>query len=137
MWTALVMVLLAGVVGAETEATNVQTYSAAYRKAADEDKPLVVVIGAEWCPACQKLKHTTLASMEAEGQLDEVSVAEVNKDVEPELAQELMRGEMIPQVVVFSKNDEGNWKRMQLTGYQSKGTLRSIIRRAIGLRKRG
>ncbi|MEM9364990.1 MAG: hypothetical protein AAGD07_03265, partial [Planctomycetota bacterium] len=34
-------------------------YTLAYKKSVEEDKPLMVVVGAEWCPACEVLKKTT------------------------------------------------------------------------------
>ena len=41
-----------------------KTLSDAYRRAAAEGKPMVLVFGSEWCGACQKLKETVLASKE-------------------------------------------------------------------------
>jgi thioredoxin-like negative regulator of GroEL len=111
------------------------SYAEAYRSAEQDGKPLVVVVGADWCPACQNLKHSTLASMWAEGDLQEVSVAQVDKDEEPELANKLMRGETIPQIIVFTPKPQGGWQRTQMTGFQSQGTLRSLIRRAVSFRR--
>ena len=46
----------------------------------------MVVVGAEWCPACNVLKDTTIKPMVETGELDRVSVAVVDRDAEPELA---------------------------------------------------
>lgn len=123
------LLLTAVLAGASGQAVQTQTYTAAYRKAQSEDKPLVVVVGATWCPACQNLKNQTLAPLQASGELDEVSVAVVDQDAEPALADQLKRGRTIPQVIVFSKDSDGEWRREQLTGFQSTGTLRNIVRR--------
>ncbi|SRR6056297_677590 len=125
MVSLLLAAVLASVVS-EQPASH-QDYAQAYRSAQQEGKPLVVVVGAEWCPACVNLKSQTLASMQQTGQFEDVSVAIVDQDAEPELAAQLKRGKMIPQIIVFSQTRAGNWKRIQLTGYQSQATVRSVL----------
>ncbi|MEX0824856.1 MAG: thioredoxin family protein [Pirellulaceae bacterium] len=104
-----------------------QNYAAAYRDASQHHKPLLVVVGAEWCPACVNLKSTTIKSLAAKGQLDNVSLAVVDQDAEPELAAQLKRGKMIPQVILFSQTPDGVWQKTHLTGFQSEGALKSVI----------
>jgi len=109
-----------------------QDYTLAYKRSVQEDKPLMVVVGAEWCPACKVLKKTTIANMEMAGELDDVSLAVVDRDTEPELAKKLMADEkMIPQIIVFSKTEDGRWNRERLTGYQPVQPIRSLIRRVM------
>ncbi len=48
------------------------SYDAAYRKAQEEKKPLVVLVGADWCAACKTMKTDTIAPMKSSGQLKEV-----------------------------------------------------------------
>ena len=74
-----------------------QNYTLAYKKSVEEDKPLMVVVGAPWCPACETLKKTTIANMQNSGELDGVSVALVDRDAEPELAKTLMENEKMIQ----------------------------------------
>ncbi len=113
-------------------------YTLAYKKSVNEHKPLMVVVGAEWCPACNVLKDTTIKSMEANGELDNVSVALVDKDQQPALAAQLTKGEqLIPQIIMFSQDEQGKWQRRKLTGYQPKQPIRSLIRRAVSLGRRG
>ena len=38
---------------------EVLPYEVAYRKARDERKPLLILVGADWCPACKTLKADT------------------------------------------------------------------------------
>ncbi|MEM6978212.1 MAG: thioredoxin family protein [Planctomycetota bacterium] len=114
-----------------------QNYTLAYKKSVEEEKPLMVVVGAEWCPACDVLKKTTIKNMEQTGELDQVSVAVVDRDEEPELANELLKNEkMIPQIIFFHKNADGRWSRNQLKGYQPVQPVRSLLRR-IGILRRG
>lgn len=110
------------------------TYTAAYEKSVSERKPLLVVVGAQWCPACNVLKDTTIRSLQQTGELSDVNVAVVDRDAEPELARQLMEGEkMIPQIIVFSQNDSGRWHRRKLTGFQPAQPIRSLIRTAMSL----
>ncbi|WDQ14751.1 MULTISPECIES: thioredoxin family protein [Rhodopirellula] len=115
-----------------------QNYTLAYKKSVEEDKPLMVVVGAPWCPACETLKKTTIANMQNSGELDGVSVALVNRDAEPELAETLMEGEkMIPQIILYSKTADGRWSRRKLTGYQPVQPVRSLIKRVTATLGRG
>lgn len=107
-----------------------QDYAQAYRTAQQEGKPLVVVVGAEWCPACVNLKSQTIAAMKQAGELSEVSMAIVDQDAQPELAAQLKRGRTIPQIIVFSQTPAGAWKRIQLTGFQSERTMQSVLNTA-------
>jgi len=111
-------------------------YTLAYHRSVQERTPLVVVVGADWCPACTALKSRTISTMERNGDFDDVSVAVVDRDANPELARKLMRGESrIPQILVFARGADGRWERQKLTGFQSPRPIRSLIRRAISLNR--
>ncbi|MEO1614720.1 MAG: thioredoxin family protein [Planctomycetota bacterium] len=106
-------------------------YKEAYQESIAQDKPLMVVVGAPWCPACNVLKQTTIEPMAATGELDDVSVAVLDKDSNPELVKQLTKGEkMLPQIIVFTRTDSGQWKRRDLKGYQPKQPVRNLIRAA-------
>lgn len=118
--------------GLTSEQQLQQNYADAYKESLAQHKPLMVVVGAPWCPACNVLKETTIKQMAQTGELDSVSLTVINRDEEPELVNELTRGEkMLPQIIVFT-NDRGRWKRDQLMGFQPKKPVRSLIRRALG-----
>ena len=129
----MVSLLLAFVLsGVTSEQQLQQDYADAYQQSVDQEKPLMVVVGAPWCPACNVLKEQTIKQMAQTGELDAVSLAVINKDEEPELVKQLTEGEkMLPQIIVFTK-DEGRWKRRRLMGFQPKKPVRSLIRRALG-----
>jgi|688.fasta_scaffold18745_6 thiol:disulfide interchange protein len=105
------------------------TYEAAYRKAQEEKKPLVVLVGADWCPACKTMKSDTIATMKQSGELKEVVYTQLDKDANPELADQVMQGKMLPQLVVFCESDSG-WKRFSLTGMQTQRRVKDLIRKA-------
>ncbi len=130
----MVSLLLAVVLFSVTGEQRVQqNYADAYKKSVAEDKPLMVVVSAPWCPACNVLKDTTLRTMEQSGELDAVSLAVINRDEEPVLAQQLTKGDnLLPQIIVYTKSDNGSWQRRRLTGYQPRQPIRSLIRRALG-----
>lgn len=113
-----------------------QSYDDALREARETGKPLMVVVSSDGCPACVALKNNTLAPMRAKGELQEVSYVVVNKDREPALAARLLRGRMIPQVVMYAKGMKG-WKRMQLTGYQGESEIRSFVEKGLEVSKQG
>jgi thioredoxin-like negative regulator of GroEL len=96
----------------------------------NDGKPMLVVVGADWCPACQTMKHGALAKLEKQGKFKEVSYVALNSDHHPDLARKLASGSMIPQVVLYEKTDAG-FKRRQLTGAQSEGVLQSLIKGAV------
>ncbi len=107
------------------------TYEAAYAKAEKENRPLVVLVGADWCAACQTMKSTTIQKMKESGSLNDVVFTQIDKDLRPELAEQIMQGDSLPQIIVFSKSEEG-WKKFSLSGIQSEGRVKELIRRASG-----
>ena len=129
----MVSLLLGDVLSGMTSAhPTQQNYADAYRNSISEQKPLLVVVGAPWCPACTSLKESTIKPMADSGELDEVSFAMINKDEDPELARELTKGEqLIPQIILFTPK-EGSWKRQKLRGFQSRQPIRRLIRGALG-----
>ncbi|MEM7479006.1 MAG: thioredoxin family protein [Planctomycetota bacterium] len=104
-------------------------YDEAFKKADKEKKPLVILVGAKWCASCQIMKRETMNPMKESGALKKVVVTYVDKDEQPELAEKLMRGQTLPQVVVYSKK-EGKWKRYSVTGMQSEKRMRELLGRA-------
>lgn len=129
-------VVFQGVVFAQTEPASKPkskeeqlTYDVAYRKAQEEKKPLVVLVGAEWCAACKTMKNDTIAPMKASGQFKEVVYTQIDKDSHPELAQQIMQGNTLPQIVVFCESDKG-WKKFSLTGMQTAPRVKELMKRA-------
>ena len=120
---------LLAVLNAPTNSVEQLTYDVAYRKAQEEKKPLVVLVGAEWCVACRTMQSDTIHTMQNAGALKEVVYTHIDKDVQPEIAQQLMQGSTLPQIVVFCESDKG-WKRFSLTGMQSERRVKELIQKA-------
>ncbi len=108
---------------------EVLPYEVAYRKAQEEKKPLVVLVGADWCAACKTMKSDTIAPMKSAGQFKEVVFTQVDKEAQPELASQVMQGNTLPQIVVFCESDRG-WKKFSLTGLQSERRVKELIGKA-------
>ncbi|MEQ8788398.1 MAG: thioredoxin family protein [Pirellulaceae bacterium] len=111
-------------------ATGAQPYDKAYETVQSDGQPLLVLVGADWCPACQTMKSSTMARLEQKGKLQGVAFTVVNSDRQSSLAQKIMRGSSIPQLVMYEKTEKG-WQRTQLTGGQSEGQIEAFIARAV------
>lgn len=131
----MVQVAITFLMAATGASSQPLTYEAAFSKAEKEDKPLLILVGARWCASCQIMKRETIQPMTETGQLKQVVLTFVDKDERPELAEQLMKGETLPQVVVYTKR-AGNWKRFSLTGMQSKKRMTELLGRAMELPNR-
>ncbi|MEO1524052.1 MAG: thioredoxin family protein [Planctomycetota bacterium] len=130
MATLLLAVIMSSVTTAPAPLKT--NYAEAYKESVDQHKPLMVVVGAPWCPACNVLKETTIEPMAKTGELDAVSVAVLDRDSNPELVKQITKGEkMIPQIIMFTRTPNGAWKRKRLMGYQPKQPVRNLIRSAV------
>ena len=129
----MVHVALAFLLAVTAGGKSAPDYETALAESQQECKPLVVLIGAPWCASCQVMKRETIEPMMESGKLANVVVTFVNKDERPELAQQLMKGETLPQIVVFAKQT-GGWKRFSLTGMQSQSRMAQLLDRASAAR---
>jgi thioredoxin-like negative regulator of GroEL len=116
-------------------AANPISYQAALKDAQTQQRPLVVLVGATWCPGCQTMKQTIIPSLQRDGGLRDVTYTTVDADSEREVASQLMRGSSIPQLIVFAKSPDGKWHREQITGETSAANVKSMIARAIAAQK--
>lgn len=106
------------------------TYEQAYKVNEETGKPLVVLIGAEWCPACKVMKNATMPQVAKDGVLSDVAFTVVDADKDPRVAKEMMNGGSIPQLVMFHKTSDG-WKHERLVGAQSPSAVVNFLRRGI------
>ncbi|MHB8970398.1 MAG: thioredoxin family protein [Pirellulaceae bacterium] len=110
-------------------ATSANAYQDAYNQADKEGKPLLVLVGADWCPGCRTMKQEMIPELEREGDLSQVVFTTVNTDEKPTLSRRLLRGATsIPQLVLFTRTAKG-WRRSELNGVQGPGIIRQFLRR--------
>jgi thioredoxin-like negative regulator of GroEL len=102
-------------------------YDQAYEAANKSKKPMLVLVSAEWCPACREMKNTTLPQLLRDGKLEGVSYTIVDVDEMPRLSSQLMRSTTIPQVVLCTPLSSG-WRRMYLQGNQSLEQVVELVR---------
>lgn len=114
-------------------------YAEAYAKAEKEKKPLVVLIGAEWCASCKTMKSETIVEMKKEDDFKEVVFTVVDVD---NIDGEILEGLLIvdektkqkirtyPQIVVFNKRDDA-WKKFGLPGRQSRPRVLELLKKAM------
>lgn len=106
-----------------------QDYATAYKEMTETGRPLVVLIGADWCPGCRVMKQAAMPELEKQGGLSNVAYAYVNADHQSKLAGKLMQGTSIPQLILYHKTPSG-WQRQQLTGAQSVTDIEAFLQRA-------
>ena len=110
--------------------TGAQPYAEAYQESIDENRPLLVMVGADWCPACVSMKHGVLSRMQRNGKLRRVSFSIVDADRDQRLANSLKSGSSIPQLIMYHKTADG-WKKTRLVGGQSEATIERLIDKAV------
>lgn len=110
--------------------TSADGYQAAFNKAEKDGKPLLVLVGAEWCPGCRVMKDDVIPKLDSDGGLEEVVFTTVDTDEKPTLSRRLLRGTAIPQLVMYARTAKG-WRRTELTGVQDPGRIRQFIRRGM------
>lgn len=109
---------------------SAETYSAAYAATAEKGYPLVVVVGASWCPACQEMKSKIIPELKRQGVFRDVAFAQVDLDEESELGAKLTEGGPIPQIVVYRRTTVG-WRLRRLIGGHDVRTVEQFIRQGV------
>ena len=118
------------VVHATLTSASTESYNYAYQAMNLTGQPMVVLVGADWCPACVTMKDSVIPEAKRNGALNGVAFAKVNLDEQPELAKQLLSGTTIPQLLVVEKNPDGKFKQTRFKGLQSSSTIASTVRAA-------
>lgn len=101
-------------------------YSEAHRMTLESKKPLLVLVGAQWCGPCKQLKKEVLPQLRQRDAFRKVVFAQVDVDRESQLARQITGGGPVPQVVLYRNTGEG-WVRRKLVGVQSVERLEQFI----------
>ncbi|NQT36570.1 MAG: thioredoxin family protein [Planctomycetes bacterium] len=135
--TSLTMaVVLQAVLGAAGSDSDSETYSEAVRQSNETGRPILVMVSADWCGACQRMKSTVIPQAKTRGIFSDVSFAVINMDQQRDLGRQLTGGGPIPQLVMYSKTADG-WKRQKLVGMQSIDTVERFIEKGIAMNQSG
>ena len=119
-----VILVVAATLASPSEPTD---YKTAYKRAMEGDKPLLVLVTAEWCPPCQMMKRTTIPEMIGDKKFSDVHFATVDLDRDSRDAKNLIGNGTVPQLILFEKLENNKWSTRRLLGYQSSETVGSFI----------
>jgi len=106
------------------------SYADAHKETTETGRPMVVMVGADWCPACQVMKNTILPEVRKRGILRKVAFALVNLDREGELGGQLTGNGPIPQLLVYRRTADG-WRLRRLIGGQDVQTVEKFINEGV------
>lgn len=104
-----------------------ETYAEARRQITETGRPMVVMVGTDWCGPCQSMKRNVLPKLRERGLFKKVVFAQVNADRDSDLAKELTGGGPVPQLVLYRRTDHG-WLRRKLVGGQSVEKVEQFIK---------
>ena len=121
------------IIAATTTAAEPLDYKTAYKRAMKGDKPLLILVTAEWCRPCQVMKKTTIPTMLADEKFKGVFFTAVDLDKQQRIARELVGNKGVPQLVIFEK-DKGLWNTRSLVGIQSVGSVEKFLEKSPQLR---
>lgn len=116
----------------ETTVQKPLTYADAFKKAKIGDKPLLVLVTADWCAPCRQLKESTLPTLFQRDTFRNFHFAMMDYDKEPEIAAELIGDRGLPQLIMFEKSN-GKWLRRTINGNKgihSVYTVESFVAKA-------
>lgn len=102
------------------------TYAEAYQRSVNTGKPLVILVGAEWCSACKNVKRTTISRLQREGAMKDVVYLSLDTDKHGPVASKLMRGNTVPQMIIFHQ-DETGWHKQHMVGLLNENVVRSAM----------
>ena len=133
MILALLVLVFATAVTNCSHAQKPVDYRTAYKQAQNGDKPLLVLVTAEWCPPCQVMKKTTIPALMQKKAFKGFHYSTVDLDKEEELARQLIGTRGVPQLIMYEKKDD-KWVRRYLRGIQTPETVEAFVAQAGSLR---
>lgn len=108
-------------------------YKTAYKNAQQGDKPLLVLVTADWCPPCQVMKKTTIPTLMKKETFRGFHYSTVDLDREEQLARQLIGDRGVPQLIMYERQDD-KWVRRYLRGIQTPETVEAFVAQAGSLR---
>ncbi len=115
------------VLAALTNQSQPTDYKTAYKRSMEGDKPLLVLVTAEWCPPCQRMKKSTIPALIDNDKFRHFNFATVDLDKDRTDARKLIGNGSIPQLIVYEKI-AGEWKVRSLKGYKTADSVESFLR---------
>ena len=107
---------------------NAQGYDQAYRQSLKSGEPLLVLVGADWCGACQVMKKKVMPQLERDGSLKHIHCTEVSLSEDSELVNRIAKVRTIPCLILFTKSDD-KWHKRELTGMQGQKSVKAFLKK--------
>lgn len=102
------------------------SYADACKITAETGKPMIVLVGAKWCPACKTMKESVIPQIVRRGLFRRCVYTAVDLDEQKKLGRKLTSGGPIPQLIMYRRTRDG-WRRRRLIGGQSVNTVEKFI----------
>ena len=116
----------------KAEAEAEESYAEAHRITVKTGKPLVVMVGADWCGPCQNMRRSILPRVREHGLFRKIAFAHVNVDRDRELAAQLTGGGAVPQLVMYRKTKDC-WSRRKMIGSHSVEEVEKFINEGLAM----
>lgn len=107
-------------------AAGLTPYSQAHQAMRETGRPMVVLVGAEWCPGCRTMKSRVLPEVARRGGLKHVVYTHVNYDKQRNLARRMLKGSTIPQLIMYYQTADG-WKNIRIVGAKNADDVERFI----------
>ncbi len=128
--TAVTAVVLGCTLLGSEPALNASSYAEAHRVCSETGRPMLVMVGAEWCPACKAMEKEVLPQVQRRGLLRKVVFTIVDFDRFPNLGNRLTRGGPLPQLLLFRRDGNG-WRVSRLIGRQDPAVVERFINQTV------
>ena len=103
------------------------SYEKGVQAAAKSGRPLLILVGAEWCRDCVVLKRDVMPKLKKTGLLDQVEFVYLDFDQNRALVSQMMLNEMIPEMILYRKT-AGGWKRSNLNMSEKLQEIQAFIK---------
>ncbi|GAB4127312.1 MAG: thioredoxin family protein [Thermogutta sp.] len=110
------------------------SYKDAYQRARKEHLPLVVFVGAEWCPACRRMEQSVIPNLPASPIYRDAVFARVDYDQDTKLAEAITGGGALPQIVIFPPQGSSE-KARRVIGAQPVEKLFQFLRDGLSTKR--
>lgn len=90
-----------------------ETYTDALDIAKQQERPMLILLTAKWCPACKLFAKDVLRPMRDAGELKPLVYFELDIDDYPTESRSLMEGNRIPQLVIYDLKNARLYSRKE------------------------
>ena len=110
-------VALSVVLQASLSISATPTLAEAVKISEASGKPILVMVGADWCRYCKVVEQTAMPQITKSGLLEKVVYVYLDYDKDRKLVTPLLEGDVIPELIVLRKSGD-RWTRDNLGGME-------------------